>query len=207
MQIAPRKQARQRRSRQTVDAIVEASLQVLSCGDIAALTTTRAAERAGVSVGTLYQYFPSKEALLEAALRRHTTATVDSLRAAAERSRGSGFEERLGHVLRALVDLKRRNPGLHRALSVLPRIPGLTTKRSASTGALVLLRSLVEEHAQELGGRPSEVVLATVVHAVEGASVRAVEDPRLLASEEFAEALTAMALCALKRAAARSRSL
>ena len=54
-----------------MDAILEATIQVLLSGGKEQLTTTRVAARAGVSVGTLYQYFPNKSALLQAALRRH----------------------------------------------------------------------------------------------------------------------------------------
>jgi len=57
--MAPRKTPRQARSVLTVDAVFEATLQVLLSHGLAGLTTTRVAERTGVSVGTLYQYFPN----------------------------------------------------------------------------------------------------------------------------------------------------
>jgi AcrR family transcriptional regulator len=65
-QVAARKTPRQARSTATFEAILEATLQVLIAGGPARLTTTRVAQRAGVSVGTLYQYFPHKQALLYA---------------------------------------------------------------------------------------------------------------------------------------------
>ncbi len=69
--LKPRKTPIQARSGATVAAIHEAAIQVLLADGLARLTTTRVAERAGVSVGTLYQYFPNKEALLYAILMRH----------------------------------------------------------------------------------------------------------------------------------------
>lgn len=66
-----RKTPVQTRSGATVEAIHEAAIQVLLAEGLTRLTTTRVAERAGVSVGTLYQYFPNKEALLFALLQRH----------------------------------------------------------------------------------------------------------------------------------------
>jgi AcrR family transcriptional regulator len=69
--LNPRKSPRQGRSIATVDAIFEATIQVLLGDGLMRLTTTRVAHRAGVSVGTLYQYFPNKEALLFAVLERH----------------------------------------------------------------------------------------------------------------------------------------
>jgi AcrR family transcriptional regulator len=67
----PRKTPVQARSTQSVDAILEATIQVLLSVGKDRLTTTRVALRAGVSVGTLYQYFPNKSALLQAVLKRH----------------------------------------------------------------------------------------------------------------------------------------
>ncbi|TNF35888.1 MAG: TetR/AcrR family transcriptional regulator [Deltaproteobacteria bacterium] len=69
--LEPRKTPRQRRARATVDDLLEAAAQVFDALGYAAGTTNRIAERAGVSIGTLYQYFPSKEALAVALLERH----------------------------------------------------------------------------------------------------------------------------------------
>jgi AcrR family transcriptional regulator len=78
--LKPRKTPIQARSNATVDAILQATLQVLVSVGKERLTTTRVAARAGVSVGTLYQYFPNKSALLQAALRVH----MDQVRSAVE---------------------------------------------------------------------------------------------------------------------------
>lgn len=67
----PRKLPRQSRSVVTVDAIVQATLELLKRNDNGGASTTRVALRAGVSVGTLYQYFPHQNALRFAALQRH----------------------------------------------------------------------------------------------------------------------------------------
>src|ERR1700750_601694 len=62
--VAARKAPRQRRSKQLVEDILEAAIRVLSREGAARFTTARVAETAGVSVGSLYQYFPNKEAIL-----------------------------------------------------------------------------------------------------------------------------------------------
>jgi len=70
MAHAPRKLAKQSRSRATSAAIVEAAARILETAGADGLTTNRIAERAGVSIGSLYQYFPDKKAVLAALLRR-----------------------------------------------------------------------------------------------------------------------------------------
>lgn len=73
--LNPRKQPVQHRSKATVDVILVAAAQVFEAHGYSAGTTNRIAERAGVSIGTLYQYFPSKEAIAVALLERHIADT------------------------------------------------------------------------------------------------------------------------------------
>lgn len=87
--LRPRKTPVQARSTDTVDAILDATLQVLTRAGREQLTTTRVAERAGVSVGTLYQYFPNKVSLLQATLRRHLDQVAAAMHQACEEQRGS----------------------------------------------------------------------------------------------------------------------
>jgi AcrR family transcriptional regulator len=83
--LEPRKTPRQARSTASVQAILEATVQVLLKDGKSVLTTTRVAERAGVSVGTLYQYFPNKNSLLQAVLKEH----LDQVAAAMETACGA----------------------------------------------------------------------------------------------------------------------
>jgi AcrR family transcriptional regulator len=75
-----------------VDAMLEATLQVLVAVGKERLTTTRVAERAGVSVGTLYQYFPNKSSLLQATLRRHFACVLDAVLAACRQQQGKTLD-------------------------------------------------------------------------------------------------------------------
>jgi len=74
-----RRTPRQPRSEATVDAILEAGFQLLEADGIEALTTNHIAERAGVSVGTLYQYFRGKQAILAALAQRRAAAARDRI--------------------------------------------------------------------------------------------------------------------------------
>ncbi len=72
----PRKYPQQSRSRVTMEAIFEATVQVLLAEGIPRLTTTRVAQRAGFSIGTMYQYFPHKQALIYALFGKHLNHVV-----------------------------------------------------------------------------------------------------------------------------------
>lgn len=77
--LKPRKVPHQARATATLDAIFEATIQVLLAEGISRLSTTRVAARAGVSIGTMYQYYPHKQALLYAALERHLRLVTDAV--------------------------------------------------------------------------------------------------------------------------------
>ena len=88
--LNPRKQPSQGRSRFTIRQIVEAAARVFEERGYAGATTNRIAERAGVSIGSLYQYFPNKESILVVLLEQHTQEVADAVEAiSAPRRRGA----------------------------------------------------------------------------------------------------------------------
>ena len=114
--LEPRKTPVQARSTVTVEAIAEAAIQVLLSHGVERLTTTRVAERAGVSVGTLYQYYPNKQALLFAVLEAHLDKVTAVLSRACEESHGLPIKARVQHVLEAFVDAKMERTDVSMAL-------------------------------------------------------------------------------------------
>jgi AcrR family transcriptional regulator len=101
----PRKRPVQERSQATVTAILDATIRVLR-EDGPDLTTTRVAEVAGVSVGTLYQYFPNREALLHGVLADHLEIAVTAVETAIEETRGLRQREAAERVVRAFLTAK-----------------------------------------------------------------------------------------------------
>ncbi len=107
----PRKLPKQRRAVETCAAIVEAAARILETQDPDALNTNRIAERAGVSIGTLYQYFPDKQAILVALIRRERQALLTELRAIQDNG-----EEALRQMVAASVRHQFARPKLASAL-------------------------------------------------------------------------------------------
>ena len=102
----PRKTPVQARATVTVEAISEATIQVLLSQGAERLTTTRVADRAGVSVGTLYQYFPNKRSLLFAVLEDHLEEVTGEVEDACEHARCKPLAEMIKEVVEAFVDAK-----------------------------------------------------------------------------------------------------
>jgi AcrR family transcriptional regulator len=107
--LEPRKSPVQARSAASVDAILEATIQVLLKVGKDRLTTTRVALRAGVSVGTLYQYFPNKSALLQAALRRHLDEVADAVELVCKEQKGSTPRQMVTALITAFLQAKMRD--------------------------------------------------------------------------------------------------
>lgn len=109
----PRKRPSQARSRATVDAIVEAAARILESRGHDGFTTNAVAERAGVGIGTLYQYFPDKDSLVGALIARETSRLVEEAEAALTLPSGPAA---LDALMRAAVGHQLRRPALARLL-------------------------------------------------------------------------------------------
>ena len=112
----PRKTPVQARASVTVEAISEATIQVLLSHGADRLTTTRVAERAGVSVGTLYQYYPNKQSLLFAVLEDHLDKVSSAVEAACERARHKPLLEMVRVVVESFVNAKMERTDVSTAL-------------------------------------------------------------------------------------------
>jgi AcrR family transcriptional regulator len=163
----PRKQPRQERSRALVEAILDATERVLAQEGSAQATTTRIAEVAGVSVGSLYQYFPARQALLAAVIERRVERDEQEYLA---HIAALGPNASLAAVLRAgarlLVDTYRREPELYRAMvdemegvAREPRVQAMIDDAIARTVAML------EPHRESLAVDDLPLAVYTLVTA------------------------------------------
>ncbi|MGK4003229.1 TetR/AcrR family transcriptional regulator [Sorangium sp. So ce1036] len=197
--VRPRKLPVQRRSRQTVDAILRGAARVLVRRGWAGMTTNHVAVAAGVSIGSLYEYFPGKEALVLALAERHLDAAEASLLAHLGEVLPRALALPLGEVVRALVSvmvaLHAEDPRLHRALfEVAPRLPELAGRvRRLEEASVRMLEGLLRAHP-EARVRDAGLSARLVVELVEALTHRWVvgADGAPVAADRMADELAAM---------------
>lgn len=115
--IKPRKIPAQARSRATVEAIIQAATYILTRSGWRGLTTNAIAERAGVNIGSLYQFFPNKEAVIAELQRRHAAATrTDLLKALEVLPQQNSLREALTMIVEMIVAEHCVAPALHKAI-------------------------------------------------------------------------------------------
>ena len=158
----PRKQATQNRSRATVAALIEATARILTSEGFDKASTNRIAEVAGVSVGSLYQYFPSKEALVLAVAERHRQDILRVVGDVLEEIDGLSLEAAVGRLVTVAIEGHRVDPELHRVLAEqIPRTGLLEQVDSAIGEARAVFRAYLENQRDDLG--PIDLDLATFV--------------------------------------------
>ena len=108
-QLEPRKTPVQARSAASVDAILEATIQVLLDVGNGRLATTKVALRTGVSVGTLYQYFPNKSPLLQAVLTSHLNEVTEAVEAVCRDQKGKPLTQMATALIMAFLQAKMKD--------------------------------------------------------------------------------------------------
>lgn len=194
--VSPRKKPSQERAQATVDAILAATAHILVSEGFEKLSTNKVAAKAGVSIGSLYQYFPSKEALVAALGERHHDEMMSvvggylmGLDAAKHPS--EELPRIIGLTVDAMFDAHALNPALHRVLS--EEIPRAVLHQHLEQSAMVLVRALLDEHKAVLGVRDVDAATFLLVSSVESAAHNAVlHRPDLVANRRLRDELCAM---------------
>ena len=165
-----RKLPRQRRARQTLDAILDAVVRILKREGIKAVTTNRVAQVAGVSIGSIYQYFPDKQALFIALHERHIEQIDRLVESKLVENAKSSLEELMRAMIGAMVDAHTPDPELYRALATAVPHRADGTK-DFSVRLHPLFRLALAARSQELKpGRDLDRMVFVVTHMVESLS-------------------------------------
>lgn len=195
MKAAPaRKTPRQARSRETVETILTAAARILTTEGFEALTTNRVATVAGVSVGSLYQYFPHKESLVRALCERHTRGVRDRIRQRFEEAWDGPHEALSRAVIQGMVEIRRHQPKLHQELLRLaPAVGGLDELHAVEQEIEALLARYIASRPKEFGTADPNLRAFAICHAVQACVHGAVlEHPAWLKDDRLVEELVAM---------------
>jgi AcrR family transcriptional regulator len=170
VRVSPRKSPRQARSREMVEAILEAAARVLVKHGLEHTTTNHIATAAGVSIGSLYQYFPSKEALVVALLERHMDDMRSLILSALEDVRQLPLRPAARAIIELVVRAHAVDPALHRVLmDQVPRTGRIAELANFEKDLHRMVVAWLEAHRSEL--RVKDLELAAFLA---GATVEAI---------------------------------
>jgi AcrR family transcriptional regulator len=187
----PRKHASQERSRATVDALIEATARVLVRDGFDKASTNRIACEAGVSIGSLYQYYPGKEALVVAVIERHNADLTRVVRGALADAAGEPLDIGVRKLVAAAIAAHRVDPKLHRVLAEqTPRTGVLEDVEVFSRDNYALFRAYLEDHRDELRSLDLDLTAFLCVTSIEALTHTAVLHRPEILSGQAGETLT-----------------
>jgi AcrR family transcriptional regulator len=192
----PRRRPRQARAQVTVDAIVQATARVLVLEGYDRASTNRIALAAGVSIGSLYQYFPSKEALVAAVADAHVARMVATLTRAFDRAPASDLVHDARRMAEALIAAYRVDPKLHHVLcQEVPKVGELRNVYAFEDWLAAEGRVRLEGLRHELRLADVDRAVFLLVHAVPGVIRAAVQaDPEGIDDARLADEIAELAL-------------
>lgn len=166
--VDPRKRPKQRRAQATVDAILDATTHILIEEGYAKASTNRIAKRAGVSIGSLYQYFGNKDALVMAVAERHADEMIDLLARTAVELADAPVETAVRSYIRTMFAAHALNPELHRVLIAHHLQKGFDHIAELDERARVIVRAYLETKRDELVVSDLDAAAFILVTAVDG---------------------------------------
>lgn len=171
----PRKLASQARSRGTVDALVEATARILVRDGFDKASTNRIADMAGVSIGSLYQYYPSKEALVAAVIDRHNRQIMRRVRTVLTEIASQPIETAVRRLVAVAIEAHRIDPRLHSVLAEqIPRVGRLENMEALNREGYALFRGYLESRRDELRVRDLDLAAFMCATSIEALTHTAV---------------------------------
>jgi AcrR family transcriptional regulator len=186
----PRKNASQDRSRATVEVLVEATARILVKEGFDRASTNRIAETAGVSIGSLYQYFPGKEALVAAVIDRHNDELMEIVSAAVAQVASLPLETAIRRIIAVAIEAHRVDPRLHRVVAEqIPRSGRLENVEAFNRQYFAFFRGYLEAHADEIRRVDLDLAAFVCVTSIEAVTHSAVLHHSAMLSDDRVAAL------------------
>ena len=163
----PRRQARQHRSQETVRIILDAAAQVLLGEGYARATTNRITEAAGVSIGTLYQYFGGKDGVFDALVQRYFDQVLERIRAQ-PLDTSLPFDVTIRALVSAGIEAQRHGPELLRALEQVPNAVFRQRLAHGKRALTAFVRGILQAYRTSLRVTDLDRAATLLVNAAEG---------------------------------------
>lgn len=195
-ELSPRKQPKQARAKATVEAILQAAAQVLVNEGYEKASTNRVAKVAGVSVGSLYQYFPNKDAMYLALADEHSAEMISMLQEMVSELLTAPVPEAVRTYIDAMLRAHLVDPALHQELTLLlPRLQTMNDVADLNKQAELPVRMWLEAHRDEIQVGDLDTAAFILVNSVEMVTHAALVDrPHAIEDGTIAEELTKMIL-------------
>ena len=182
-----------------MEALLDAATRVLIEDGYEAATTNRIAEVAGVSIGSLYQYFPNRDAIVAALVDRHEAKMLAHLGRMIVEVAGAPIEQAVRAYVKALLAVHAENPQLHQVFTRQLVRTDLEKIRAIQQRAESVVRIWLESHRDEIRPRNIDLAAFILVMAVETITHAALLDrPEVLGDETFAEEVTRLVVAYLE---------
>lgn len=174
--LKPRKSPVQARSTATIEVLHEATIQVLLKEGIVKCNTTRIAEREGVSVGSIYQYYPNRDSLLAAVLQRHLDSVAEKIEELCLKYEKTSLKTLISALVDEIILAKLSNPEESKALyAISGERGGLDLSKRMNDRMLAAVSNLLES-ASDIEFDDSRIIAEFVLGAIMGLIRRVLEN-------------------------------
>jgi AcrR family transcriptional regulator len=194
--INPRKLPQQDRSRLTVEAILEATTHILTQEGYDKANTNRIAERAGISIGSLYQYFPNKESLMAALIEQHSNEIAQLMESKLKDLSDAPLEIAIPALIKAVIAAHAIDPCLHQVLSEeIPRSERSQQGQKADEHIAELLRAYLARWNDSIRPQNLEMTVFILMRTIESLCHSAViEQPDFVSNDQFEQEVANLVL-------------
>jgi AcrR family transcriptional regulator len=192
-EVTPRKRPEQERSRTTVAHILAASTQILQQQGLEFFNTNKVAQKAGISIGSLYQYFPNKEAIISALLERYVQKQFELIETEMQKMKGKNLRTTIAALVKVQLESKKKNSRFNKFIAeTLFRIDGLKHMQKIDDKIADYLKQFVLPFKDELRDGDIDWMIFNMIHIMKILPVSVIfhptfeiEDPKF--EEELVE--------------------
>jgi AcrR family transcriptional regulator len=194
--VNPRKLPQQDRSRLTVEAILEATTHILTQEGYDKANTNRIAERAGISIGSLYQYFPNKESLMAALIEQHSDEIAQLMESKLKDLSDAPLEIAIPALIKAVIAAHAIDPCLHQVLSEeIPRSERSQQVQKADERIAEVLRAYLARWNNRIRPPNLEMTVFILMRTIESLCHSAViEQPDFVSNHQFEQEVANLVL-------------